>query len=114
RRYADILPNLSFIEAGFEQMAAAANNMLPDADPFDFITVHGVYSWISPAARAAIRQIVTDRLAPGGLLYLHYTSHPGQSVFAGAQAMLRRIASLTPGDASSRLANGIACLQALD
>lgn len=112
--HAACLPNLTFVQAGFDAVAEgrAAGEIL-DA-PFDFIVAHGVYSWIAPERQAALRRIVERCLAPGGLVYLHYTSHPGHSVFAGAQAMMRRIAAVTPGTSRDRLTAAIACLRALE
>lgn len=112
RDYAALLPNLSFIRAGFEDLLASPAGPLSDG-PFDFIVSHGVYSWIAPEDQAALRRIVQRHLAPGGLCYLHYTSHPGQSVFAGAHAMLRRIADVTPGDSATKIIHGRAFMAAL-
>ena len=110
---AALLPNLTLRRAGFEELAADQDSPLLGDEPFDIIVLHGVYSWISADARAAVRRIIQRNLAAGGLVYLHYTSHPGQSVFAGAQAMLRRIAALTAGGSEAGLANGLTVLKAL-
>ncbi|MFT3965032.1 MAG: class I SAM-dependent methyltransferase [Sphingobium sp.] len=110
RKLAALLPNLRFEEAGFDRLAQGD----PFDAPFDFIVAHGVYSWVAAERRADMHEIVRRWLAPGGLLYLHYTSHPGHSAFAGAQAMLRRIADRTPGDSAAKLANGLACIRALE
>lgn len=112
--YAALLPNLSFVQAGFDEVADGGVE-LPDAgQPFDFIVAQGVYSWIAPDWQADLRRIVRDRLAPGGLAYLHYTAHPGHSVFAGAQAMMRRVAATMPGDSSRALSASLAVLRALE
>lgn len=109
--YAGLLSNLALVEAGFDQLAE--QDAAFEA-PFDFIVLHGVYSWIAPERQEMVRRLIRHWLAPGGLVYLHYTTHPGHSVFAGAQALLRRIADLTPGDSGAKLANGLAGIRALD
>lgn len=47
---------------------------LPD---FDFIAVHGVWSWVSPANRALLLDFVHRKLKPGGVLYMSYNCQPG-------------------------------------
>ena len=49
---------------------------LPD---FDFIALHGVWSWISDRNRAAIVEFVRRRLKPGGVLYISYNALPGSA-----------------------------------
>lgn len=104
--WARTFSNLAVRCADFTALAAESG------PGFDFIVANGVYSWISPAARAAVRAIVRQRLNPGGVLYIHYTSHPGQSVFAGAQAMLRRAG--VDGGSEDRLRAGLHLLAALE
>lgn len=110
--YARLLSNLTLVEAGFDRLVD--QDAAPFDAPFDFIVLHGVYSWIAPEQQVVVRLLIRRWLAPGGIVYLHYTTHPGHSVFAGAQALLRRIADLTPGDSSARLANGLAGIRALN
>jgi SAM-dependent methyltransferase len=64
--------------------AFAARDDLP---VFDFIVLHGVWSWISAENRNYIRDIVRRRLRPGGLVYLSYNCQPGWA----AQAPLRHL-----------------------
>ncbi|MBI0325781.1 class I SAM-dependent methyltransferase [Burkholderia plantarii] len=47
---------------------------LPD---FDFIGMHGVWSWVSDENRALIADFLRRRLKPGGVLYLSYNAQPG-------------------------------------
>ncbi|MFD0464070.1 class I SAM-dependent methyltransferase [Microvirga aerilata] len=48
-----------------------------DLPAFDFITLHGIYSWISPENRQAIVGFIRKKLKPGGLVYLSYNAMPG-------------------------------------
>src|SRR5262249_23050179 len=65
--------NVKFDVADF---ATAAGLNLPQ---FDYIVSHGVYSWISPQARAAMRSFIDVHLKPGGLVYLSYNAMPGRA-----------------------------------
>ena len=54
---------------------------------FDFICLHGVYTWINVENRKAIVDFIRTRLKPGGLVYISYNCLPGWS----ATAPLRRV-----------------------
>jgi SAM-dependent methyltransferase len=47
---------------------------LPD---FDFIGMHGIWSWISEEDRALIVEFIHRKLKAGGVLYLSYNTQPG-------------------------------------
>src|SRR5262249_13088448 len=47
---------------------------LPD---FEFIGLHGVWSWISDEDRATITEFIDRKLKPGGVLYISYNTQPG-------------------------------------
>ncbi|RWI50298.1 MAG: methyltransferase domain-containing protein [Mesorhizobium sp.] len=49
----------------------------PDLPDFDFIVLHGVWSWVSESNREAIIGIVRRKLRPGGLVYISYNCLPG-------------------------------------
>lgn len=47
---------------------------LPD---FDFISLHGIWSWVSDENRAVIVDFVRRKLKVGGVLYVSYNTQPG-------------------------------------
>jgi SAM-dependent methyltransferase len=49
---------------------------LPD---FEFIGLHGVWSWISDVDRATVIDFVRRKLKAGGVLYVSYNTQPGWS-----------------------------------
>ena len=49
----------------------------PDLPEFDFIGLHGIWSWISPQNQAVIVEFVRRKLRPGGVLYVSYNTLPG-------------------------------------
>ncbi len=52
---------------------------LPD---FDYIGLHGIWSWISDENRAVIVDFVRRKLKVGGVLYISYNTMPGWASFA--------------------------------
>lgn len=99
------LTNLEFLQADFATLAAQ-----PPSEGFDFIVLHGVYSWVSPANRLALRRFIEQVLKPGGVVYLGYMSHPGLSAFASAQRLIWQTAQASAGDVQQRLRAGLDAL----
>lgn len=60
-----------------------------DLPAFDVITLHGVWSWVSQANRRVIVDLIRDRLAPGGLVYLSYNCQPGWASRAPVRHLLK-------------------------
>lgn len=50
-----------------------------DLPQFDYITLHGIYSWVDSEVRQNILEIIQKFLAPGGGLYISYNTKPGFS-----------------------------------
>ena len=69
-RYYDI-SNVEFVEKSFEDITALS---LPKAD---FISLHGVWSWIIPQNRFQIIQFIKNNLSNNGVLFVSYNSLPG-------------------------------------
>lgn len=84
------LANVRFEVTRFDDARLAAE------EPFDFVALHGVYSWVSEDARAAIRALLADRLTDGGLAYVSYNAMPGWA----SELPLRRLLGELSGDAS--------------
>lgn len=57
----------------------AARQDLPD---FDYIGLHGIWSWISEENREVIVDFVRRKLKVGGVLFVSYNTLPGWSAFA--------------------------------
>ncbi len=99
------LANIRFEEASFEQLAAGEQADLP---LFDYITLHGVWSWVSFENRQFIVDFIDRYLKPGGLVYVSYNAQPGWTDAGPMQRLLRMGASLSQGRSDKRV------LQALD
>ena len=48
-----------------------------DFGEFDYIIVHGVFSWVPPEVRQAILRICRENLSPKGIAYISYNTYPG-------------------------------------
>jgi SAM-dependent methyltransferase len=57
----------------------AAREDLPE---FDYIGLHGIWSWISDANRQVIVNFIARKLKVGGVLYISYNTLPGWTSFA--------------------------------
>lgn len=53
-----------------------------DLPGFDFIGLHGIWSWISAANREIVVEFVRRRLNVGGVLYISYNALPGWATAA--------------------------------
>jgi len=81
---------------------------------FDFIVLHGVYSWVRREVRQTILRIVSQHLKPGGLIYLSYNCLPGWSAEAPLRRLMLELAGATAaGDAERQAQNALAALQGL-
>ena len=83
-------------QAGFAQELAAASGsgaklydeafaefaQRADLPEFDYIGLHGIWSWISDENRAVIVEFIRKKLKVGGVLYISYNTQPGWAAFA--------------------------------
>lgn len=69
-----------------------------DLPRFDYITLHGVYSWVPEEVRAQIVAFAGARLKPGGLLMVSYNALPGWAHAQPIRQMMQAYAAEAPGD----------------
>ena len=67
----------SLYDEAFADFANRAD--LPD---FDYIGVHGIWSWISDENRTVMVDFIRKKLKVGGVLYISYNTLPGWAAFA--------------------------------
>jgi SAM-dependent methyltransferase len=89
--------NLRYIERRFEDLLDID---LPD---FDFITLHGIYSWIGLEAREAIQRFIYAKLKPGGIVYNSYTCLPGWAPDSPIRRLLYEFGATHHGDSAKRV-----------
>ncbi|AVR06336.1 class I SAM-dependent methyltransferase [Burkholderia thailandensis] len=99
--------NVVFHEASFDALLDR------DLPPFDFIVMHGVYSWVGSDVRHAIRQLLSHRLADGGLVYLSYNCQPGWSAEAPLRKLMVELAQAAQGGTEARTGSAVAAMRQL-
>lgn len=57
--------------------AMSITDISKDLGQFDYIIVHGVFSWVPPVVRDAILRVCRENLAPQGIAYVSYNTYPG-------------------------------------
>ena len=103
RRYADALGvrNLDLLPTSFDEIARR------DLPPFDFVVLHGVYSWIGDDAKRAVRTFIRRHLKPGGMAYVSYNCLPGWAVDIPLRRLFRELATGGSDDIGEALARGL-------
>ena len=74
------LSNIYYSDASFAEYLK--DESLP---MFDYISFHGIYSWISEENRRNIQEIINKRLKLGGVVSVSYNVLPGWSAFSPLQ-----------------------------
>lgn len=97
------LGNVRTINADFASLPS-------DIGTFEFVTLHGVLSWVAPQVREQILTIARTRLAPGGLLLVSYNAMPGWAHLQPIRGILRQYAMLRQGDSAEKVRAALAYL----
>jgi hypothetical protein len=65
----------------------------PDLPDFDFIGLHGIWSWISEANMRTIVDFLRRKLKVGGVCYISYNTYPGWNTVAPIRHLLTQHAA---------------------
>jgi len=85
RRFADTPEQAGQLdEQGFAEFCAR-----PDLPDFDFIGLHGVWTWISTESQDVVLDFVRRKLRPGGVLYVSYNTFPGWADLAPIRQLFK-------------------------
>ncbi|MCS6898171.1 MAG: methyltransferase regulatory domain-containing protein [Myxococcales bacterium] len=98
--------NVTFLERSFADLVHEKN--LPE---FDYIVLHGIWSWVSAENRQHIVTFLRDRLKPGGLAYVSYNALPGWSEMVTVRRLMLDVAARTPGDIETKIKTAIEWLR---
>ncbi len=90
------LDNATFVDASFSDYAS------DDPPKFDFIALHGIYSWVSEEVRVQIRDLIDRTLNPGGLVYVCYNTLPGWSELIPLWRMMQSYTKAETGNSVDR------------
>ena len=99
------LDNVEYVKASFTALDSI------DLPAFDFIAVHGVYSWVDDEIRKAIHAFARSGLKPGGLVCVQYSCLPGSTVHDPLLNALRALSGHAGGDSAARVRSGLKSLQ---
>ncbi|WP_090129553.1 class I SAM-dependent methyltransferase [Limnohabitans sp. Rim11] len=66
----------------------------PDLPDFDYIGLHGIWSWISDENRQVIVDFIRKKLKVGGVLYISYNTLPGWAAFAPMRHLMTEHAEI--------------------
>ena len=85
-------------DQSFEQFCSRTD--LPD---FDYIALHGIFSWISDENRAIVVDFIRRKLKVGGVLYISYNTQPGWAAMAPLRDLMAEHANVmaAPGTGST-------------
>lgn len=93
------LDNLRLLDNSFAELAAGK----VEVPPLDFITMHGVYSWVAAENRRHIVDFVARNLKPGGIVFVSYDAMPGWSSALPLQRLVLEHAVSNPQRSDVRL-----------
>jgi SAM-dependent methyltransferase len=69
-----------------------------DLPEFDYIGLHGIWSWISDENRQVIVDFIRKKLKVGGVLYISYNTLPGWGTFAPMRHLMTEHAEVIGAD----------------
>ena len=81
------LGNIRFLEADISTLSedpAAAK--VPEAD---FVSMHGLWSWVPKAVQAGVVRLLQTKVKPGGVVHVSYNALPAWGPALGMQRLLR-------------------------
>jgi SAM-dependent methyltransferase len=64
-----------------------------DLPNFDYIGLHGIWTWVSDRDRECIVEFIRRKLNPGGIVYVSYNVLPGWSSIAPIRSLMRKYAN---------------------
>lgn len=93
------LKNITLLENSFAELADGKVE-LPE---LDYITLHGVWTWVNRENREHVARFIERYLKPGGVLYISYNAMPGWAATLPLQRLLLEQNTLFAGDPGQKL-----------
>lgn len=75
----------------------------PELPDFDYIGLHGIWSWISDENRSVIVDFIRRKLKVGGVLYISYNTQPGWAAMAPMRDLLTEHAEVLGSNGAGTL-----------
>ena len=82
------LTNIKFVEGDFLTLA---EEWPQGMGTFDYVSLHGIYSWLPPAVRAGLVTCIGAATHPGSIVYVSYNALPGWLGTVPFQHVARRM-----------------------
>ncbi|MFZ5949611.1 MAG: class I SAM-dependent methyltransferase [Candidatus Rifleibacteriota bacterium] len=100
--YAQQIASQTGIQATFMPESFSEFCSRTDLPDFEYIALHGVWSWISDNDRQIIVDFLKRKLKPGGVAYLGYNSLPGHSQMLPYRELMHSYATRALGEGLTR------------
>ena len=111
--YAERLRSAAAVDNLKLRAQSFAETLQSDLPAFDFIVLHGVYSWVPDTAREEIHRLLRTKLKPGGLAMVSYNAMPGWAALQPIRQMMHDYAQTIPGDSIAKARAAYAYVEAL-
>jgi SAM-dependent methyltransferase len=108
-RQADVA-NATFIEA---DLASFSESRAADIPQADFVSLHGLWSWVSPAVQAGIVRLLSHKVRAGGIVHISYNALPGWQGRLGMQRLVRAAGLAHSGRSDRQVVAGFEILRTL-
>ncbi|MGH7120922.1 MAG: class I SAM-dependent methyltransferase [Acetobacteraceae bacterium] len=103
--------NVTFLEADFATLVdSPLAAQVPEAD---VVSLHGVWSWVSEAARAGIVKLLAAKVRAGGLVHVSYNALPAWQGALGMQRLVREAGRKLAGRSDRQAQAGLGVVRAL-
>lgn len=98
--------NIRFLEADLSQLATSAEaRSIPTAD---FVSMHGLWSWVSGDVRAGIIRLLAAKTRPGGVVHVSYNALPAWQGGIGLQRIVYEAGIRAAGRSDQQAEAGLA------
>ncbi|MES2494535.1 MAG: class I SAM-dependent methyltransferase [Pseudomonadota bacterium] len=98
------LTNIRFVEADFIELAA---HWPADFGTFDYVALHGIYSWVPVEVRKTVVDCLAHAARPGSLVYNSYNTQPGWLSTVPFQHLASRLKNVAGQTSDAALGNAI-------
>jgi SAM-dependent methyltransferase len=105
------ITNVTFVEGDFARWED--DPILRDLPQMDFVTMHGIWSWIPAPAKAGIVRLLGKKVAPGGLVHVSYNTAAGWIDMMPPARLIREAGHRTVGRSNVKAQAGLRLIQDL-
>jgi hypothetical protein len=100
------LDNIRFLEADLSKLAGSVEaDAIPAAD---FVSMHGIWSWVSNDVRAGIVRLLAAKTRPGGVVHVSYNALPAWQGAIGMQRLIYEAGIRSTGRSDLQAQAGLA------